>query len=240
MRQPLFGWLEAACDVYVLDGAWELLAQMLKIDYTGKRPERAIIEAINSEPDLLLDLVDARLKLGRIANRDGLDRILFLAGSGWRVNDVHDGLEHVVDDTVRQAATRAIQAADESAAAHLQTAWVATHGRDRNPTFAHAEMVRAVESAARPVVTPNDNRATLGTLIGQITNQGALYTTGGASDANDGVAGLVAMMQMVWQQQTDRHGANPTIPATQARVEFLLPITAALVAAFSTQGVRRR
>lgn len=100
-------------------------------------------------------------------------------------------------------------------------------------------MIRAVESAAIPVVTPNDLKATLGTIIGQLDKQGALYTTDGASAANDGVSGIVAMMRMLWEQQTDRHGANPTIPATQDRVEFLLPIAAALVHAFSTGAVRR-
>src|SRR5690242_9027153 len=101
-------------------------------------------------------------------------------------------------------------------------------------------MIRAVESAAVPVVTPKDKKATLGTIIGQMKNQGALYTTGGTSSANDGVSAVVGMMTMLWEQQTDRHGANPTIPATQERVEMLLPVAAALVHMFSTGAVRRR
>jgi hypothetical protein len=240
MRQPMLGWLEESCADYLTQGYWELMAQMLQIDYTGTRPQQAIIGALNKDNDLLLDLVDARLQLGEAwRHHDNLDRILFLAGSGWRLNEDKDGLEEVVDDSVRQATMAAIKEAEESASQHLKNAWSETHGRDRNPTHAHAEMIRAVESAARPVVTPKDLKATLGTIYRQMETQGSLYTTAGASDANDGVAGIVAMMKTLWEQQTDRHGANPTVPATQERVEFLLPVAAALVHAFSTGAVRR-
>ena len=240
MRQPLFDWLSEACSEYVIEGVWPVLCQMLHIDYTGNHPTRAAVDAANKDSDLLLDLIDARLKLGRTYNlNEGLIRILFLGGSGWQLNDERDGLEQVVDETVRQTAHDAIDKAEASAAEHLRKAWSATHSRSHNPTLAHAEMVRAVESAARPVLTPNDPRATLGTLIGQLSGQAALYTTSGASTANNGTAAVVTMMQVLWQTQTDRHGANPTIPATQERVEFLMPIAAAVVHAFSTGAVRR-
>jgi len=240
MRQPLTDWLHESLADDEMNGAWEYLAQMLKLDYTGSQAHRTIVDALNKDNDLLLDLIDARLEIPRaLPHLDRLRTALRLAGSGWRVNGPGDGLEHVVDETVREAAQATMQAAEESAAQHLRAAWAATHSRDRNPTLAHAEMIRAVESAAQPVLTPKDPRATLGTLIGQLGGQAALYTTAGASAANDGVSALVSMMQLLWQQQTDRHGANPTIPATQERAELLMPIAAAVVNAFSTGAVRR-
>lgn len=240
MRQPLVEWVVESCPAYGLDGAWMILAQMLKIDYTNSAPREAIITAINKDNDLLLDLVDARLLLSP-GHRDNprLREILWLAGSGWALNAAANGLEQVVDETVRKTAQEAIDKAEASAAQHLKLAWVATYSREQNPTLAQVEMIRAVESAARPVLTPNDRRATLGTLIGQLNSQEPLYTTAGASDANDGMAAVLSMMRVLWQQQTDRHGANPTIPATQERVEFLLPVAAAVVHAFSTGAVRR-
>lgn len=241
MRQPLLDWLNASCAGFGHDEYWPLLAQMLKIDYTGSFPYQAIINAVSRDNDLLLDLVDARLQLGNCFHfLDDLALRLAFAGSGWRMNQEKDGLEQVVDEEVRAIAMAAVKAADASASHHLKLAWAETYGKDRNPTQAHAEMIRAVESAARPTVTPNDARATLGTIIGQLGSQGHLYTTAGESGENDGIASVVAMMQVLWQQQTDRHGANPTLPATQARVEFLLPIAAALVHALSTGAVRRR
>ncbi len=103
MRQPLMSWLEESCSRYQLNGAWELLAQMMKIDYTSREPYSAIVEAINKDNDLLLDLIDARLKLPMDWNhRDGLVRVLKLAGSGWQLNESGDGLEQVVDETVRE------------------------------------------------------------------------------------------------------------------------------------------
>jgi hypothetical protein len=242
MRQPLMGWLaDVAQTSYGDHGLWPTLCQMLKIDYTSRQPDRAIIEAANTDNDLLLDIVDARLAIGVNWNtRQPLERALFLAGSGWRVNEPGDGLEQVVDATVRLAVMEAIQKAASSPSQHLSNAWSATFGRDKNPTQAHAEMVRAVESAAIPVLTPNDRKATLGTLIGQLESQATLYTTASASAGNDGIQAVVAMMRMLWQQQTDRHGADPTVQATQERVEMLLPVAAALVHTFATSGVRRR
>lgn len=242
MRQPLLTWLEEASrDTYDQSARWQLLCQMLKIDYTSKHPYDAIVTAAIADNNLLLDLIDARLRIGNVwRHLDDLKAALALAGSGWRVNESGDGLEQVVDDTVRAMAKAAIDSANASSATHLANAWAETFGKDKNPTQAHSEMIRAVESAAAPVVTPKDTKATLGTIIGQLDAQAALYTTSGESAANDGVAGVVSMMRTLWQQQTDRHGASPTIPATQARVEFLLPIAAALVHAFANGHVRRR
>lgn len=242
MRQPFMDWLEATCEP-TSSGAtpsWTVLCRMLKIDYTGRDPYYAIRAAVTEDNDLLLDLIDARLKFANFGTHlDDLSLVLFLAGSGWQVADSNDALEQVVDDTAREAVMSAIRAAEDSASRHLANAWAETFGRDRNPTHAHAEMIRAVESAARPAVTPNDSKATLGTIIGQLESHGSLYTTAGASAANDGVGAIVSMMKLLWQQQTDRHGANPTIPATQQRVEFLLPVAASLVHAFSTGAVGR-
>ncbi len=242
LNQPLRTWLAEACDDdYGSPDRWDVLAQALQIDYTGRHSRDAIMHAVDADIDLILDLVDFRLKLGTVWDQyESLTNILILGGSGYRLTDGKDGLEQVVDDTVRAAALAAMDAAEPSAAEHLRKAWAATHSRNRNPTQAHAEMVKAVESASRPVVTPNNDKATLGTIIGQMTGQAALYSTVGASRADDGIAAVVAMMQVVWRQQTDRHGANPTIPATQGRVEFLLPVTAALVHAFSTGAVFRK
>jgi len=243
LKQPLWTWLEETCNdgYHGSPGQWDLLAQALRIDYTGKLSHDAILRAVEADTDLLLDLVDFRLALGtEWTESTSLTNILFLCGSGYRLTDETRGLEQVIDDTVRAAAIAVMDAAEPSAAEHLREAWAATLSRNRNPTQAHAEMVKAVESASRPVVTPNNDKATLGTIIGQMKSQPALYSTVGASSADDGIAAIVAMMQVIWRQQTDRHGANPTTPATQGRVEFLLPVTAALVNAFSTGAVFRK
>lgn len=245
MRQPLFAWLAAASEgnYYGDPDKWQILCQMLKIDYTGTTPAKAALDAVNADNNMLLDLIDARLRLGGagvLRHLSELKTTLLLAGSGWQVNDQGDALEQVVDEAVREAAKAAIRAANESAGTHLANSWALTFGREKNPSMAHAEMIRAVESAAAPVITPKDRKATLGTLIGQLESNSALYTTSGASPENDGVAGVVAMMRTLWQQQTDRHGAHPTIPANQSRVEFLLPIAVALVHIFANGHVQRR
>ena len=51
---------------------------------------------------------------------------------------------------------------------HLAPAWREVHGRNPSPSEAYREAVRAVESVAIPVVSPNNQRATLGTVIADV------------------------------------------------------------------------
>jgi hypothetical protein len=246
MRQPLFDSFEKMCrSVYGPDvEMWRLIAQMLKVDYSGKPPEQALVEAVNRDNDLLLDMIDARLKLNPVGTGYGkeveeLTTALKLGGSGWCVNNSYDGLEQVIDDTTRTIIIKTITDARSSASCHLAKAWELVYGRNKNPTAAHNEMIRAVESASIPALTPRDVKATLGTIIGHLKSQGHLYSTIGASETNNGVVGVTSMMEMLWQQQTDRHGSESTISATQERVEQLLPIAAALTHIFSISAIYR-
>jgi hypothetical protein len=68
MRQSLFDWLSEACSQCLAEGIWPMLCQMLHIDYAGNYPTQAAIDAANKDSDLLLALIDGRLKLGRTYN----------------------------------------------------------------------------------------------------------------------------------------------------------------------------
>lgn len=125
MRQPLMDWLaHADMPGYDTRHLWTTLCEMLKIDYTGASNNSGIVvlNSINQDNDLLVDLIDARLKLDFDYRQEQLESLrvtLFLAGSGWRVNDSGKGLEKVVDETVRAAAMSAIRESQGSASQHL-------------------------------------------------------------------------------------------------------------------------
>src|SRR5207248_1978772 len=95
------------------------------------------------------------------------------------------------------------------AAEHLRSAWANTYGRDPSPSKAYGDAVRAVEAAAKPVISPKNSRTTLGTLIRDIRAKPGKWTVTlvkGAGSAAVGV--LVEMMDLLWQGQHDRHGTS--------------------------------
>lgn len=115
-----------------------------------------------------------------------------------------------------------------SASEHLDQAWQHAYGRDPDPSRAYAEAVRAVEAASIPVVTPNDPQAILGRVIGTLRSNPGKWRlsvsrparlTGGTMDS---VEVLIANMDLLWHNQTDRHAQadpQPTVPITQGQAE---------------------
>ncbi len=106
------------------------------------------------------------------------------------VGPVVDVLEHTATD-----ATRAHN--------HLASAWSKLTGRQPDPTGAYREAVRAVEAVAKPVILPNNGRATLGTMIAAMRDRPQKWTVtlGSVDDVR-------VQMELVWRGQTDRHGTD--------------------------------
>jgi hypothetical protein len=82
-------------------------------------------------------------------------------------------------------------------------AWNKIAGRQPDPSGAYREAVRAVEAAAKPVVLPDAARATLGTMIAAMRDKPEKWTTslGSVDDVRN-------MMQLLWTNQSDRHGTD--------------------------------
>ena len=115
-----------------------------------------------------LDLLDYCLGLqDHYKYADELHDILDRSGSAWTVGRDVDGLDCLarrVDTTVEKAAHEEMER-QSNAATYLRSAWHQAYGRSPNPSEAFRNAVRAVEAAARPVVVPKDNQATLGKMI---------------------------------------------------------------------------
>lgn len=93
---------------------------------------------------------------------------------------------------------------------HLVTAWNRLSGRAPDPSTAYREAVRAIEAAAKPVILPTNDRATLGTMISALRDKPEKWkTTLGTVDD------VRRMMEIVWTNQLDRHGTDDeTVPLT--------------------------
>ena len=145
-------------------------------------------------------------------------------------------LERRVDPTSTEAFENAITVATSdhpSAAESLRTAWSNVYGRTPQYSAGYAEAIKAVVSAAAPVVTPNDLKAQLGKIAGELQTQSASYRF---TIARAPIDTVVAMMRSLELGQTDRHGGvQPTTPVTQEGAEAALHLAVVLVQWFSTE-----
>ncbi|MDH3039028.1 hypothetical protein [Streptomyces sp. TRM75561] len=195
----------------------------------------------------LLDVVDEVLQswtageLGAKVLTDILDD----AGSAYRVNEAKDGLEERVTPAVRDAvhqtiADAAAGPASGSAADHLAAAWQAAYGRGPDPVRAYSEAIKAVECAAHAVIEPNNAKATLGTMLGEIRNARHKFTATLPSQGGDPIAPAEAMMRALWEGQTSRHGAQTaTVPETLEAARAGVHLAAVLVQWFVSGAVAR-
>ncbi|MEV7196224.1 hypothetical protein AB0N81_31135 [Streptomyces sp. NPDC093510] len=215
-------------------------ARWAEADYVGP-----LVRAVGVQ---LLDVVDEVLRARAATPREAeeLGRILDDAGSAYRVGEAADGLEERVTPVVRDAvrhtvADAATASAAGSAADHLAAAWQAAYGRSPDPVRAYSESIKAVESAAHAVVQPNNAKATLGTMLGEIRNARHKFATAFVTPpSGDPIAPMEAMMRALWEGQTSRHGAqSATVPESLEAARAGVHLAAALVQWFVSGAVTR-
>lgn len=211
---------------------------------------------------LALDLVHSCLQRVTVGEIDAmrhvaqLSQALTAGGSAYEVavEDLPDGCQRLgLQDRVPQAVRLAAESAMklDRAGDHLTRAWNAAFGRDPSPGEAYAQAVKAVEVAARPILTPNDDTSTLGKMLGEYKANEASFETElvGAGDSGPGskadvpgVAVARLMVQLLWTSQHDRHGnLNPAAPieVSQDEAQAAVHLAVTLVQWFSTGVVRR-
>ncbi|MFJ3630380.1 hypothetical protein ACIPQ3_30250 [Streptomyces albidoflavus] len=201
-------------------------------------------QAVGSQ---LLDVVDEILHSRAADDWEirALGEMLDDAGSAYRVSEARDGLEERVAPAVREAvrqtmADAAAGPAAGSAADHLAAAWQAAYGRSPDPVRAYSEAIKAVEGAAHAVIQPNNAKATLGTMLGELKNARHKFTVTIDSPDDDAVLLAEAMMRTLWTGQTSRHGSQTgTVPETLEAARAGVHLAATLVQWFISGAVNR-
>ncbi|RMI09285.1 hypothetical protein EBM89_10995 [Cellulomonas triticagri] len=190
-----------------------------------------------------LQIADYLLAHGRNVKPGEFEALLTRSKSAWSVGTRagKPGLVRRVPEGV-QKASDAVIARSGRAGVRLARAWEELYGIDSNPSEAYRLAILAVEDAAVPVVSPTNERATLGTVLSQLESQGnSRLPMEREHDkaASDQV--LIGMARMLWHGQHDRHGGQPSAPGAvsvdEARVA--LGVAVALVDWFSAGLVRR-
>lgn len=158
-----------------------------------------------------------------------LEAMLFKSGSGWHVVDRagHARLERRLSEGVALGVEKVVSASQQSSKL-LQDAWNAAYGTVPDSTKSYANSVKAVEAAAIPVISPNNDKATLGTCIRDVASKPDKWSftlTGNNQQPGEQVR---QMMKLLWGSQDDRHAGNkPYEPVSlqQARAAVMLATT---------------
>lgn len=180
-----------------------------------------------------------------------LDRALTEAGSVWSVaGDANAGyslrrrITEAGDALARQA-----EAGSGNAASELRIAYDKAYGPDPDPSDAYRHAVKAVEAAAIPIVSPNNAAATLGTVIGDIRQRPGKFSSvlvrparkiGPSGEDLEPVEVVLALMDQLWSNQTDRHSPSdtePTVPVTPKQAEWAVHTAGLLVQVFRSGWV---
>lgn len=160
------------------------------------------------------------------ANASELDELLSRSNSAWTVGtrSGKPGLVRRVPLGVQVGADRIMNRAGR-AGERLASAWENLYKLQANPSEAYRLAILAVEDAAVPVVSPSNERATLGTVLKQMEDQQdwMLPMSREASRAPSGDV-LLGMMRMLWHGQHDRHGGQPSAPGNVSEQEAIVAV----------------
>ena len=209
---------------------------------TGERQLQSAMEALmkHSQP---LQIADYLLAHEGNAKAEVLDALLERSKSAWEVGTRagRPGLVRRVPLGV-QVAADAIMARAGLAGVRLAKAWEELYGIVPNASAAYALAIKAVEDAAVPVVSSTNHRATMGTVLKQIEDQGDWrLPMEREHDRAPSREVLVGMMRLLWEGQHDRHGGQPSAPGDVSMEEASVAVSLAvtLVNWFDAGVVRR-
>ncbi|HWK26355.1 MAG TPA: hypothetical protein VNS09_07335 [Solirubrobacter sp.] len=213
---------------------------------------RGIVARFEDNDPQAIDVLD--FLLGRLPGRYAwqewsdtaieLRTMLDSGGSVWDVTSSDDRESAAGYQLTRRVAGPAeeviaeVGSVSERAGQHLNEAWTQLLGRDPDPSAAYQAAVSAVEVAARPVISPNNTTATLGTMRGQlradVRDQPGMWTFA-LGDAQV----VVDMISALWETQL-RHGDEAApYSETQEEADAAVALALTLVRWFTIGAIRR-
>jgi hypothetical protein len=162
-----------------------------------------------------------------------LEELLHNSGSAWEVTATgsEDDEERTYTLTRRdlaaaKAAISDIRSHSQRAGDFLADSWQAIARRDPRPGEGYDKAVKAIEAAAQPVVSPANNRATLGTIVRDMRAKPSKWEF----DLGD-VDLVIDMADRVWVEHF-RHGTQPRTDHTLSEADVALHLAIPLVRFF--------
>ncbi|MGW2542593.1 hypothetical protein ACWC5I_17375 [Kitasatospora sp. NPDC001574] len=227
----------------------DALLDLLPVPVPTVVPARPVVPTGNvPKPGVLISLMAG---MSMVASQQGavsrrpLQQLLDDARSRYTVRGDGRALVARIDPAVARTLRAAAQSAERpergSASEHLHEAVTRAYALTPDPVTAYSEAIKAVESAAHATLDPKRDRATLGTMLGEMPKiaHKLVFDIEGA-DPQEGVEMVRRMMKMLWDGQTSRHGKQrPTRKETPAEAKAAAHLAAVLVQYFSSGAIRR-
>jgi hypothetical protein len=253
---PLHDWLNSALAAQG-DEAERLASRVLmRLQWTKQYPNQSYVARLGMASGMnLLTIIDALLHLhpgwepcGLPYGPDfptlvwNLDEALTDSASLYQVDFDRRCLVRRVDATVQTLVNSAVTGASASAAEYLRAAWVAAYGLHPDPDKAYDNAILAIEEQTCPLVSPQNDRATLGTVIRDLRSQNGQWELSIGDTATGQTAtidAVINMLNLLWKGQSRHAGSPNSRPQTQAEAEAAVHMSAALTQ-WLTSGVLRR
>lgn len=202
-------------------------------NYTGRWAAE-----LEGDDRLLLDAIDYALLWADEEQRAMLSYILSYGRSVYRLGRGSDDrweLQKTYSDELIEL-VGATASRPGRAAQHLRIAWSKIAGRQPDPDKACWEATKAVEVAAKSVVSPDDAATTLGRIIGEMGKHPERWVCG--LRTAEGIERITDMMRIVWQEGR-RHGdESQPIGVTSEAAEIVVQIAVLLVNWFQSGYIR--
>lgn len=256
LRDPVRRWMTATFMMLSRKEAVVFLERMsmrLRLEkpfsVAALNPGFTAVDRIMGDPEFTLDSIDYLLahipEIVRSTERaqrhvDSLEAMLMDSSSAWTA--VESGSSPVRYALARRAPAVIDEAIENSTSRmnpqrHLEGCWLHLSHRNADPSRAYSEAVKAVEAAAKPIVTPMDPRPTLGKMIAALRDAPSKWVYEAATHEL-----ILSLMQSLWVGQLDRHGtddesAQTSVSLRQARFAFHNALL--LVSLFSSGAIRR-
>ena len=198
----------------VIDAVLHLLSERLRDDLTQYTVKERIVDQIMA----------MRTMLAEARSLYDVDEI---ATGTW-------GLVLKVDATVHDQADHVLSIPG-TAADYLRAAWRACYELHPDNEAAFDKAIEAIEAAARPVISPTNGKATLGTMIKDLSNKPSKWSTTLGT-----VEQLTQRLHALWSIQP-RHGTpdpNEVREVTREEAVACVHEAVTLVHAFTTGLIR--
>jgi hypothetical protein len=255
LDQPLRDWLESTFKNEGATGAERLASRVLmRLRWAKDHSRQSYVQRLDISSGMdLLNVVDAVLQLHPGWDKPDphglfqswtstLDEILTDAASLYRVDRQARRLVRRVEVTVQAAVDSAVMNATPTAADHLRTTWIAAYGLHPDPDKAYDHAILAIEGLFCPLVSRQNSKATLGTVIRDLSNQATQWELSIGNTATGqpaAISALIEILDLLWKGQS-RHGGNSNSrQQTQTEAEAAVHMTAALTQ-WLTAGILRR
>lgn len=253
MAKPIQNWVRDFLQHWSyndLASLFQLLRLKMEGDYTAGYYVGVLAQRATAPDHTALDILDICVRFtGAVhdgeVHRDKLATILSLSRSKWKIAQTGPTaweLQDRVDPATSRRADEAMKP-DDSASAHLRRSWSAVHGIDRDPNKGYDYAIKAVEAAARPVVSPRNLQATSTMMIKDLKAKPEKWRFILDQRGSGGIEPVIEMFKSLAKSQRDRHGTDLERPEeqdmTQQEAEAALHLASTLVPLFRDRAIHR-